>query len=92
MTLTALLFCKSNYGLAIRAKTSGHLSQNLWFLKWLRVWLNGGKSRQDIEKPAGLVFLEVKQRWHNLFAYHMKCSHSEQAHCSAGLGADVPEY
>lgn len=75
-------------GLVTRAKASGPLSQKLWILKWLSVWLNGGKPRQDREKPLGLAFLEIKQRWH-MFAYHVKCSHNEHAHCSAGLGADV---
>ena len=46
-------------GLVIRAKTSGHLSRKLWLLKWLRVWVNAGKPRQNIEKPAGLAFLEI---------------------------------
>lgn len=59
-------------GLIIRAKASGLLSQKLWLLKWLRVWLHGGKSRQGMEKPAGLAFLEIKQCWHDMFAYHVQ--------------------
>ena len=49
---------------------------------------NGGKPRRNREKPLGLAFLEIKQCWH-MFAYHVKCSHNEHAHCLAGPGADV---